>query len=102
MTAARIQRWAKLLSAYNYSLQYCPGNKNGNADFMSRFPSTDPNNDKSRISTYVYLTGLIHSPVTAKEIEQYSQRDLIIVKVIQFKPYIRRKYELSVENSCLH
>ena len=31
MTAARIQRWAILLSAYNYLLQYRPGNKNGRA-----------------------------------------------------------------------
>ena len=49
MTTARIQRWAILLSAYNNSLQYHPGNKNGNADFMSRFPSTDPNNDESEL-----------------------------------------------------
>ena len=42
MTTARIQIWAILLSAYNYSLQYRPGNKNGNADFMSHFPSTNP------------------------------------------------------------
>ena len=72
MTTARIQRWAILLSAYNNSLQYHPGNKNGNADFMSCFPTTDPNNDESRISNYAYLTELIHSPMTAKEIKQYS------------------------------
>ena len=81
---ARIQRWAVLLSAYNYLLQYCPGSKNGNADFMSRLPSIDPNNDESRISNYMYLTGLIHSPVTAKEIKQYSKCDPIIAKVIQY------------------
>ena len=49
MTTARIQRFGILLSAYNYSLQYRPGNKNGNANFMSCFPLTDPNNDESRI-----------------------------------------------------
>ena len=43
MTAARMQKWAILLSAYNYLLQYCPGNKNGNADFMSCFPLTNSN-----------------------------------------------------------
>ena len=42
MATARIQIWAILLSAYNYSLQYRPGNKNDNADFMSRFPLTNP------------------------------------------------------------
>ena len=75
---------------------------------------TDPNNG-SRINNYVYLTELIPSPVTAKEIEQYSKHDPIIVKVIQyiqngwpskveeqFKPYVRCKYELSIENSSLH
>ena len=72
MTTARIQRWAILLSAYSNLLQYHPGNKNGNADFMSHFPSTDPNNDESQISNYVYLTELIHSPMTAKEIKYYS------------------------------
>ena len=42
MATARIQIWAILLSAYNYSLQYRPWNKNDNADFMSRFPLTNP------------------------------------------------------------
>ena len=42
MATARIQIWAILLSAYTYSLQYRPGNKNDNADFMSRFPLTNP------------------------------------------------------------
>ena len=115
MTTARIQRFAILLSVYNFLLQYCPGNKNGNANFMSCFPSTDPNNDESRIRNYVYLPELIQSPMTAKEIEQYSKHDLSIVKVIQyiknswpskmeeqFKPYVRCKYELSIENSGLH
>ena len=39
-----------------------------NADFMSRLPLINPSNDESRISNYLYLTELIHSPATAKEI----------------------------------
>ena len=37
MAAARIQRWAILLSAYNYSLKYRSGSENSNANFFSRF-----------------------------------------------------------------
>ena len=46
-------------------------------------------NDESRISNYVYLTELIHSPMTAKEIEQYSKCDPILVKVdlLLFTPF---------------
>ena len=38
VTAARIQRWALLLSSYNYELRYQKGTANANADGMSRLP----------------------------------------------------------------
>ena len=41
MAAARIQRWATLLSAYDYTLKYCSGAENSNADFFSCFPSNE-------------------------------------------------------------
>ena len=34
----RIQRWIKILSAYNYRLSYRRGRDNANADFLSRLP----------------------------------------------------------------
>ena len=38
MAASRIQRWATILSAYNYELIFKSGRKHGNADSMSRLP----------------------------------------------------------------
>nr|XP_050040360.1 uncharacterized protein LOC126537393 [Dermacentor andersoni] len=38
MAAARIQRWALLLSAYHYDLEYRQGQLNANADALSRLP----------------------------------------------------------------
>ncbi|XP_037526426.1 uncharacterized protein LOC119403569 [Rhipicephalus sanguineus] len=38
MAAARIQRWALLLGAYKYRLQYKPGKQLVNADALSRLP----------------------------------------------------------------
>ena len=38
MAAARLQRWAILLSAYNYNIRYKPSGSHGNADALSRCP----------------------------------------------------------------
>ena len=35
----RIARWIEILSAYNFTVEYRPGKKHGNADGMSRHPS---------------------------------------------------------------
>ena len=37
-TKPRIQRWMEFLSAYNFRLSYRRGQKNANADFLSRLP----------------------------------------------------------------
>ena len=36
LASARIQHWAHLLSAYDYSMAYCPGSDHANADLLSR------------------------------------------------------------------
>ena len=38
MAASRLQRWAIILSAYNYEVKYQPTDKHGNADALSRSP----------------------------------------------------------------
>ncbi|CAI8043293.1 hypothetical protein GBAR_LOCUS24030, partial [Geodia barretti] len=38
MAASRIQRWALTLSAYEYSIEYCPGKNVQDADALSRLP----------------------------------------------------------------
>ena len=37
MAAAQMQRWATLLSAYDYTLKYHSGAENFNADFLDVF-----------------------------------------------------------------
>ena len=41
MAAARIQRWAIPLGAYQYQLVYRPETQNGNADALNRLLHTD-------------------------------------------------------------
>jgi len=38
LASARIQRWALILGAYSYSIQYKPGPAHANADVFSRLP----------------------------------------------------------------
>ena len=113
MAVARMQRWALLLSAYDYTLKYKAGRENSNADFFSRYPSEDEN-EYSKVNNNVYITELVTSPVKAAEISSFSQRDHIITRVIesvksgwstklgeQYKPYVCRRFELAVDYGCL-
>ena len=45
LVAARLQRWALTLSAYNYKIEYRTGANNGNADALSRNPLVQSNID---------------------------------------------------------
>ena len=40
MAAARLQRWAILLSAYSLTIEYCNTRLHGNPDALSRLPTT--------------------------------------------------------------
>ena len=39
LTAAHMQRWALILSAYQYNIKYRESSDNANADAMSRLPA---------------------------------------------------------------
>jgi len=39
LAALRMQRWALLLSVYNYQIEYQPTTAHGNADGLSRLPA---------------------------------------------------------------
>ena len=115
MAAARIQRWPIILSAYDFKLCYQSGNQNNNADCISRLHFDKEFKEKhSVVDNHIFMTELIHAPVTVKEAASYTNRDLKLLKVIsyinhgwpnkieeQFKPYFIRRSELSVDNSCV-
>ena len=76
MAVSRIQRWALTLSAYEYTIEYCPGNKLQNADALSPLPLNR--------ETHVPLPGDIRhlqrhlntrSPVTADQISAWTEKD---------------------------
>ena len=58
MTAARIQRWALLLSSYNYELRYQKGTANANADGMSWLPQRALETEISTVNNDTMMVNL--------------------------------------------
>ena len=115
LAAARMQRWALLLSAYVYDIQFRLTGSHGNADGLSRLPlatetpvvnSTDPT-----ASIVMLLNSL---PVQVSEIRAATRTDEVLSKVLHclqqgwpedtqgpLTPFWRRKEELAIESDCI-
>ena len=112
LVAARLQRWSLILAAYNYTIEYRPTTKMGNADALSRLPV-----DKApeEYENTILLIDALQMPVTAKDIAQHTKRDPTLSKVLQdlttgrdaftkqedCKPYREVWSELSTEQECV-
>ena len=114
--AARVLRWAILLSGYNYELKYRPGEANGNADALSRLPLDARNGEVSQKVVSVAMMELVKAPVTEKEVRDQSRVDPVLSLVIRLvlegrskvdceneslKPFLSRLSEFTSEGGCL-
>jgi len=83
MASARIQRWALTLAAYQYTIQFKKGIKNGNADALSRLPlpaqHTGPIPQPAEMAFALEL--LEHGPIKAQDIKQLTNKDPIPAQV---------------------
>ena len=85
MASARVQQWALILSAYNYTVQYVPGKDNANADVFSRLPlSVQPQEVPTPQESVYLLEGLKISPVTVDQIRLWTDRNPVLSKVCRF------------------
>ncbi|XP_060810604.1 uncharacterized protein K02A2.6-like [Amyelois transitella] len=118
-TALRLQRYAIILSAYNYTVQYVSSENNAVADFFSRAPlqvKSIDENGKDVDSLYALKFLDAASPATAlKDIILATQQDetiMTVVKYLQYGwprkisctsvlPYFQCKSDLQFENGCL-
>ena len=115
LSAARVQRWALFLAAYNYTLIYREGRLNGNADCLSRLPLPASTEDISNSTTSVNMLELIHSPVTASEVRNSTSLDPVLSRVYDFiqkgwpttcqdellQSYFKRQSELYTDQGCV-
>lgn len=115
--SARVQRWAIILSAYSYTLEYRPGREN-NADALSRLPlrHTGSVDDDTPEDINAVFSVLEKIPLSAQDIAAETQKDLVLKQILvcvmsgwpermnkdeRFRPYASRKNEMSVEGGCL-
>uniref|UniRef100_A0A3B3XNZ2 Gypsy retrotransposon integrase-like protein 1 n=1 Tax=Poecilia mexicana TaxID=48701 RepID=A0A3B3XNZ2_9TELE len=113
LAAARLQRWALILAAYKYEIQYKRSEQHSNADALSRLPMK-PSVDV--VSNPIYKVSYLDElPITAREIAKETDKDPVLKVVKQLvltgwpkhvqdellKPYFQRRFELTVEDECL-
>ena len=85
MAAARIQRWALTLAAYNYTIKYKPGIEHGNADALSRLPlPVRPRTTPVPAETVWTMELLDSTPVGVKEIQEGTRTDVVLSQEVKF------------------
>lgn len=115
MAAGRLQRWSVFLSNFDFDIQHISGKSNVNADFLSRFPLRQED-EEADVSYLNFLSGNIDEMIAKHDIQRESSTDSEISKVIcalrngwtdemkkipQFKPFIQRAEELTIEDNIL-
>ncbi|XP_063835986.1 uncharacterized protein K02A2.6-like [Ostrinia nubilalis] len=117
MTASRMQRWAIILSAYDYEIEYVKSNDNC-ADSLSRLPpkSKPEFNRNEQIPEQTFLHFAQEALLLDyNTIRRETIRDRILSRVLSYvrdgwpdqcdidglKPYFNRKTELYEELGCL-
>ena len=82
MASARIQRWALLLSSYQYTVSYKPGSQMAKTDVLSRLPLPEmPESVPVPGETILLMQNLQSSPVTFKQLKQWTAKDPILSKI---------------------
>ena len=87
MSSSRMQRWALMLSAYDYTIEHRSGIKNSNADALSRLPMQNTV-DESEVKIpgdVVFVLDHLNqqTTTTAAQIRNHTRRDPILAKVLQ-------------------
>lgn len=115
IAAARLQRWAVMLSAYDFSLEYRSAQDNVEPDFLSRLPLPSSEGERFDDVTTFFHLWMDALPVTCKDIARETQRNPVLSRVMTYtvhgwpsdntdselRPFFQRRHELSVQQKCL-
>ena len=115
LAAARLQRWALILSAYDYGIEFKPTGRHANADGFSRLPIVSKDSTTTSEATIFNMKQVEALPVTTATLRSATKYDRILCKVLHYtrtgwpsvlpmeclRPYWNRRNELSVEDDCL-
>lgn len=122
MAAARLQRWAILLSAYDYKIKYRKGTEIANADALSRLPLPEVDEMEGKCNYFSagsyfcnFIKGCMDPVITAEEIGEATQKDDILKEIYKFvmygwpkessdpklAPYFKYKNDITTDGNCL-
>lgn len=115
MAASRLQRYAILLSAYNYTVQYIKGENNVVADFFSRSPVNNNDKEEDDDLSFLKFLNVSSAVVTNSDIKSATSKDSVLQTVIKYMqngwprkiicqsilPYFNCKADLEVDDGCL-
>ena len=79
--AVWMQRWALILSAYSYKIEYIAGSANSCADCLSRLPVRGTKRHPAEKGNEIHATNCHTLPVTARDISSYTAKDPTLSKV---------------------
>ena len=111
--AARMQRWALILAAYQYDIEYRKSAEHANADAMSRLVRSTT---KDEFETEAFVISYVDElPITAGDLASATRKDPVLARVYDMtlhgwlqaiedplsQPYFSHREELSVDQGCL-
>ena len=115
LAAARMQRWALLLSGYSYEICFRPTTAHGNADCLSRLPlshsSSIGNYEDAAVFNICQVEAL---PLHTAQLMAATCSDIHLSKVLQYtrngwsdhvpdelRPYWRKREEIAIKGDCV-
>ena len=104
-----------MLSAYQYTIGYKPGDQHANADALSRLPLPDGPEEVPLPGEIILLFETLNdSPLTARDVRALTDKDPLLSRVRnnvlhgwhdidqpEMRPYQSRSLQLSVQDGCL-
>ena len=85
LAAARLQRWAIMLSAYQYDIEFRPTHKHGNADCLSRLPLNNHlNTEKADAASLFNIYQIGTLPVKTDQLRLQTMQDPVLAKVLNY------------------
>ncbi|XP_056138353.1 uncharacterized protein K02A2.6 [Lampris incognitus] len=117
MAAARMQSWALLLSAHDYTIEYRKASAHTNADGLSRLPLPDTHDDKIDTVDVFYMSQLDTLPISTTDIRNNTRSDLTLSHVLEMVTtghfpntknidtelslFLTRQNDLTIQQGCL-
>lgn len=83
VACSRLQRWAVILSMYNYDIEFRKGSNNGNADALSRLPLQYPTEIEEDLINFVSSTDELK--INFEKVKEESKLDLVLNQVLEVR-----------------